>query len=439
MKKIVILISCLLPLLCQSQGPQENSFSSFQNWQAVLDSAKASNKKILVDAYATWCGPCKEMDAKVFPEASVRRYIDLNFIAVKVQMDQTENDRFEVKKWYEFASMLTNKYQIASFPSLVFLDPDGNLIQMNTGYHDPRKFLAILKQANDPTQSYTHRIASYKQNQIAAKDLLDLALCSKKYKQDTLAMQIARSYKKRFLDKQRFSEVMRLKIADEMILNFYPLFSFHDRIIQCLYDSPQQMDSIFNRKNFSTQWTDFFIAKEMIEPQVRPLRDGIKRGKPEWAKMRSRIEKRFDAGTAKRVILNQQIFYYHKKKDYENAVRYEIEKIENYGLDTAGFGKSTLNGLMFYIVFQHCNNPEYLKKGIGYMTTIIATNPTNEAWIDTYANLLYKVGDKEKAIQQQQLALAIAKAKNVETYIKEFTQNLRKMEAGEPTWIIDNQ
>jgi tetratricopeptide (TPR) repeat protein len=199
------------------------------------------------------------------------------------------------------------------------------------------------------------------------------------------------------------------------------------------------MDSIFNRENFSTRWADFFIGKEMIEPQVMPLRDGIRPGKPEWAKMRSRIEKRFDARTAKRVILNQQIFYYHKKKDYESAIRYEIEKIENYGLDTAGFGKSTLNGLMFYIVFQHCNNPEYLKKGIGYMTTIIATNPTNEAWIDTYANLLYKVGDKEKAIQQQQLALAIAKAKNVETYIKEFTQNLRKMEAGEPTWIIDNQ
>ena len=35
------------------------------SWQEVLQKAKAENKYIFVDCYATWCGPCKAMDKEV--------------------------------------------------------------------------------------------------------------------------------------------------------------------------------------------------------------------------------------------------------------------------------------------------------------------------------------------------------------------------------------
>ena len=38
------------------------------NWENTLAKAKVENKIVFVDAYTTWCGPCKKMDAKTFPD-----------------------------------------------------------------------------------------------------------------------------------------------------------------------------------------------------------------------------------------------------------------------------------------------------------------------------------------------------------------------------------
>ncbi len=40
-------------------------------WQEALAKAKKTNKLLFVDAFATWCGPCKMMDKKVFVKKEV--------------------------------------------------------------------------------------------------------------------------------------------------------------------------------------------------------------------------------------------------------------------------------------------------------------------------------------------------------------------------------
>ena len=52
------------------------------DWSAILAQAKAEDKLIFVDAYTTWCGPCKKMDRDVFPQMEVGSFYNAMFINV---------------------------------------------------------------------------------------------------------------------------------------------------------------------------------------------------------------------------------------------------------------------------------------------------------------------------------------------------------------------
>ena len=51
------------------------------SWQQVLDLAKTENKLIFLDLYASWCGPCKALKANTFPDASLGKFFNENFIS----------------------------------------------------------------------------------------------------------------------------------------------------------------------------------------------------------------------------------------------------------------------------------------------------------------------------------------------------------------------
>ncbi len=66
------------------------AFEEGLSWQQVKEKALAANKHIFLDIFATWCGPCKQMDKQVYPNDTVGRFMNARFISVKVQMDSTK-------------------------------------------------------------------------------------------------------------------------------------------------------------------------------------------------------------------------------------------------------------------------------------------------------------------------------------------------------------
>ena len=49
-------------------------------WDEALEKAKEENKLIFLDAYASWCGPCKRMSKSVFTDEKVGEFFNANFI-----------------------------------------------------------------------------------------------------------------------------------------------------------------------------------------------------------------------------------------------------------------------------------------------------------------------------------------------------------------------
>jgi thiol:disulfide interchange protein DsbD len=100
----------------------------------AFSAARAANKPVIIDFYADWCLPCKELDEKTFNESAIAAELN-RFVRVKADLTAPN-------------PALTKQYAILGVPTLVFLDANGQEIpQLRlTGFEEPEKFLARLKQ-----------------------------------------------------------------------------------------------------------------------------------------------------------------------------------------------------------------------------------------------------------------------------------------------------
>ena len=110
------------------------------NWQDALSAARKADKLIFVDAYTSWCGPCKMMSREIFPLPDVGAFYNANFINVKMDMEKGDGPR------------LSGKYQVRAYPTFLFIDSDGMLVHRAAGYRDAENFIELAHAALDPAR-----------------------------------------------------------------------------------------------------------------------------------------------------------------------------------------------------------------------------------------------------------------------------------------------
>ncbi|HMP31839.1 MAG TPA: thioredoxin family protein, partial [Saprospiraceae bacterium] len=98
MKKTITL--SLAVLFACNLWAQGMIFEKNTTWEQVVAKAKAENKLIFVDCYTTWCGPCKKLDAEVFPNPEVGAFFNKHFVNLKVQMDTIKSDTEYTRGWW---------------------------------------------------------------------------------------------------------------------------------------------------------------------------------------------------------------------------------------------------------------------------------------------------------------------------------------------------
>lgn len=133
MKQMIIL---LLAIFSVAQVNAEGiHFTKNKTWKELVAQAKKENKLIFLDAYATWCGPCKYMQSSVFPDASVGAYFNKNFINVKMDMEEGEGPQ------------LAEDFGLTAYPTLYFVNGDGKLVHKSVGGIGVKDLLILGKNA----------------------------------------------------------------------------------------------------------------------------------------------------------------------------------------------------------------------------------------------------------------------------------------------------
>ena len=82
----------------------------------ILAEAQKLRKPIVIDFYASWCAPCRELEERTFRNPSVVKRAESDFIMIKVDLTRSGNPGHE---------HLLQKYGVKGVPTVVFLDEDG--------------------------------------------------------------------------------------------------------------------------------------------------------------------------------------------------------------------------------------------------------------------------------------------------------------------------
>lgn len=133
------------------------------NLDEALAKAKVENKLVFIDFYTSWCGPCKVMSAQVFPLEQVGTFFNQNFINCKIQCDDNG-----------VGVELGKKYQVVAYPTLMFLNKEGEIVHSAAGSLSPERLIQLAKDAMNPDRNL---FSIFKSWENSSKD----ALSAKKY------------------------------------------------------------------------------------------------------------------------------------------------------------------------------------------------------------------------------------------------------------------
>ena len=203
--------------------------------------------------------------------------------------------------------------------------------------------------------------------------------------------------------------------------------SSKDRGFAVFYQHEDKIDKIMEMEGYAEGFVDFIIAKEEIDPILWPA-DKASVGKPEWDKMTVTITSKYDSTYADRTIAGAKARWYGWKEDWPDYTRFLVQKIEmTNGDHMDGF---TLNNDC-WAIFQRCADKIVLSKAAFWMEKLVQKTPDWATAIDTYANLLYKVGKTHEALNWEEKAAGLAPKD------KDVQDAFVKMKNNQSTWQMN--
>ena len=129
-------LSLLLVLCCSVLSVSAAGIEFFHgSWEEALAKATAEDKLIFVDAYTTWCGPCKRMSANVFPQDAVGEVFNKNFINLKLDMEKQESLSFR------------KVHRVAAYPTLFWINGQNEVVHKSVGGKQVKSLISVAEAA----------------------------------------------------------------------------------------------------------------------------------------------------------------------------------------------------------------------------------------------------------------------------------------------------
>lgn len=393
---LTIAFLCTISLVSKGQN-REIKFET-STFEEVKAKAKKENKLIFVDAYTTWCGPCKWMAKTVFTNDTVADFFNTNFISTKIDMEKGEGIEFR------------KKYTVFCFPNLLFIDANGEVVHRRGGGMPPANFIAFAKEAQGSSNTYQ---AFAKEYETKKSDALFLsAYLGYLSKTCVPYEEVVANYFNTQAEDQltsranwnmfyAYAKTYNNKAFNHLTYNlntYYTLYtkdSVDLKLKDVLYKSGQK--ALFAKKNADSTFTVF---------------------KTDIAKYPEQI--------ANNVLFHLDLDKYASKKEWNSYGELLLTKGDLY------LTAKEHNGIAWK-VFENVENPKVLEKASQWMKKYIDENQNSTktslyAEYDTYASLLFKLKLKNEALAAANEAIKQAKAFNsdYESTVK-LIENIKKL------------
>lgn len=364
----------------------------FENdtFQNILSKAKKENKLVFLDAFASWCGPCKLLERNVFPQKEVGEFYNKNFI----------NSRFDMEKGE--GRDIARKYGINSYPSFLFLNGNGEVVFKGKGYMEAHQFLSMGKEVLDPENKIEKRIEKF---HAGEKDPEFLIKLMKDISGNDFAF--AQKVSERYFQVKENEELTK---EDAGILLYFTKSSDDENF------------KIFQKKKSELLK---FIPENVLNDFEKQLRlTTIIKKAVDYT--HEKIDNNYLMTEATKVIgeKDAKILSSRLRKDFyfssKNYLEYEKACLDYYE-NPEDFSADELNQISWDF-FLYVSNPGSLKKAVEWSLESIKKHEDNIN-TDTLARLYYKLNDTKNAKIWAEKSIELAKKNNAE-YTS--TENLLK-------------
>jgi thioredoxin-related protein len=343
-----------------------------EDWTKALADAKAQQKYIVLDAYTEWCGWCKVMDKNTFNDSSVAAYYSANFIAIKIDMEKG------------VGIDLAMKYRVSAFPSILYFDPEGRLVYRTVGYRKVEPFLADGAAALDPKTQFRH-----------PGDPLQLDPGFPQFYKDSF-----RKGKERKWAEQ--------SVVDEFLSSQEDLFSEVSWSVMSRFALSNNMISHFlnNKAKYTTLYGSVEVEDKVSDIVYAKVQSSIKNSRPADFDEAIRILKAFSkpADTAGQVLA-YSLHYYKETANWKDYTALATRAAQEAATENAARNQYA------WTIFENVDDKAALNAAREWMKKVVADEPLY-AYIDTYAALLYKLGQNKEAEKQALRAIEVGTAAN---------------------------
>ncbi len=350
-------------------------------WQQILDKAKKENKLIFMDAYTTWCGPCKKMAKNTFTQNEVADFFNNKFVNAKFDMEKGEGQD------------LAKKYNVRAYPTLLFIDGNGEKVHFALGYMDGKQLIAKAKAALDDKNNYQGMTKRYKAGNLSADFISRYSnLLKDGYMPYEEVLQKYWASQKDFLNKENWEMIKEFEKSPE---------------------SARYKYVVENQKKYLKKYGQKEVYDYIAAVHFTGIYQGMRKGKINKDNYSAEIEKvkKLNIPNKGQVIAQSDILYYqYLNKDMSKAADAMVVLVEKYKEDSP----STINSYA-WTIYEHIDDKTTLSKAANWMKKIALPKERDAAYLDTYAALLYKLGKYSEGLKFAEEAVSKAKANGEST------------------------
>lgn len=390
MKNIIFYIAFICLLTVSLSAQEDHIKFEKEAWSDILKKAAVENKVIFMDAYTTWCGPCKKMSRDVFTTKEVADYFNSNFINVKMDMEKGEGIG------------LSQEYNVIAYPTLLFIGADGNIVHRAVGYHNTDKFLELGETANTPGSNLAALKARYDFGDRSAQFLYDYTFATSeamtgthpKIAEEYLSTQTDWNTERNLSFLFRFLESTDGKMFDYFIAN------------------KERYVGIFGENPIARKLQ--YLINNSISENDNSEADAITRV--------GNLYKKVYPEKAEEMTSEFSMMYFLRAGDFDKYIATTKKHFSTYGTENwESLNESAWN---FY---EFADSKKDIKQAIKWAKKSVALNK-NFYNTDTLAALYYKLGKKGKATKAAELAIALAKSSGDDSSTtQELLQEIQKL------------
>jgi len=409
MKKILLFLLILpFAVIGQEKGI---TFEHGLNWSQIKEKAKKENKFIFVDLFTTWCGPCKYMSASVFSQTKVGDFFNSKFVNAKIQMDKTDKDSEEVKAWYEEAERFGKDYKIAAYPTFLIFNPQGELVHRMVGGGDADEFIERSKDALKPETQYYALLKAFNENPT------DLALAHRMVRAANTAYDEATvTQAEDIIISHTKPENLTKECAAYLVANTR---TSRSKAFELLRDNPEKIDALLEKNGAANRVLATVAINEVLGTKIDFNTE------PNWEALKTEISDKYTNINFDPIFKLMKAQYYVQSRNWSSLTNI----VDSY-LTSEDLNSNQLNSYAWEI-FENSTDAACLDAALKWSKRAVEQD-VKSAYLDTYANLLYKKGDKINAIKWQEEALSLATEGEQDNY----QDTLAKMKSDIPTWNL---